>query len=175
MRLSDFTAPSKVALAAGLGAVALLAAAPAHAQGWGVLTSPKSDPRGDSYCMLWYGEKRPLMNVTVVGRNGGTPWLAVAADELAGVSGKGEAELRFFFAHLLDDDERGTRPLEYSAPAEGAIMSRMPKATFEYMLEVLASGTGSLIVTIEGRRVSFPVVGLEPRISTLRQCMNALP
>ena len=163
MRFSGLAAWLRATPIASFATLALLGAPQAYGQSWDVLANPTQNRLGQSYCMLWYGESRPMMQFTI--RDDGAHFIVMAADELSVASQQGEATFRVPSGEVLI--------VGYNVPQPGVIMSSFTRTVFERLHHF--EDPGEFYVSVGDRRVQFPVAGMGPMISTLWQCTAALP
>ena len=164
MRISGFAVWLRATPIAFFAALALPGATPAYGQSWDVLTNPAQNSLGQSYCMLWYGESRPMMNFTI--RDDGAHFIVIAANEFSGVPQQDEAAYRVPSGEILI--------VGYNAPQPGVILSNLGQVGFEQFLHHFED-PGEFYISVGGQRVHFPVADMGPKISTLWQCAAALP
>ncbi|MDK8874221.1 hypothetical protein [Paracoccus sp. SSJ] len=162
MRISAFVAGFKATSIASF-ALALLGVLPAHGQGWDSMADPQQNSLGHSYCMLWQGDSRPMMQFTI--RDDGAHFVVVAANEFSAVPQNGEATFRVPSGEIII--------LKYAVPQSGVILTSFTQSAFAQFLHHFER-PGEFYISVDGKRVDFTATETAPMIATLWQCAAAL-
>lgn len=141
-------------------AALLLAALPASAESWGVSDKPADAGDGRSMCMIWYGTKAPMMNITLMSdRN----FISAVASPLTAVADGADVRLSY------PSGRAGAGKLRKVDERPNGVFVFFPDAAIDTILgEFVAPGTFTL--TSGDVSVSFPSPGLQSAIGPLKSC-----
>ncbi len=163
MRLSVVAAWLKALPVAGFAILTLLSAPQAYGQNWDSLAQPSQNSLGQSYCMLWYGQSRPLMQFTI--RDDGAHFIVVSANEFSGASANGEATLRLPSGEIVIAN--------YDAPLAGVLLTSFSQTGFAQILDHFEK-PGEFSASVGGQRINFPVSDMRAMIAQLWKCAAVL-
>lgn len=149
-----------------LSAATLLAATlPAAAESWGASDAPGQAPTGQWTCMLWYGDRPPMMNITLMSdRN----FITVAAPRFAAVPDGAQARIDYA------SGRNGTISLRKAPDRPEAVFVFFPDEAVDAILDQFRT-EGTFTLTSGEVSASFPVPGLDSGIAHLKSCVEAFP
>ncbi|WP_127144108.1 hypothetical protein [Pelagibacterium montanilacus] len=148
----------------GFAFAAVSFVAPASADEWKANWEPSQFADGSPYCMIWFGEQRPMMNFTIAED---FSLLAVGDDRFADLEGMLDAVLN------LPSGVSGLRVDVSAAPAVNGVRLMLSEQDLDTLLFDFAAG-GTFTFEVAGTSNSFPTTGFAGLIDTVQACRAVL-